>query len=1337
MKNMKNPYIIGLDIGTNSVGWAVLTNQYDLVKRKMKVAGNSDKKQIKKNFWGVRLFDDGQTAVDRRMNRTARRRIERRRNRISYLQEIFAVEMANIDANFFCRLNDSFYVDSEKRNSRHPFFATIEEEVAYHKNYRTIYHLREELVNSSEKADLRLVYLALAHIIKYRGNFLIEGALDTKNTSVDGVYEQFIQTYNQVFMSNIEEGTLAKVEENIEVANILARKFTRREKFERILQLYPGEKSTGMFAQFISLIVGSKGNFQKVFDLIEKTDIECAKDSYEEDLETLLAIIGDEYAELFVAAKNTYNAVVLSSIITVTDTETNAKLSASMIERFDAHEKDLVELKAFIKLNLPKQYEEIFSNAAIDGYAGYIDGKTKQVDFYKYLKTILENIEGADYFIAKIEEENFLRKQRTFDNGAIPHQLHLEELEAIIHQQAKYYPFLREDYEKIKSLVTFRIPYFVGPLAKGQSEFAWLTRKADGEIRPWNIEEKVDFGKSAVDFIEKMTNKDTYLPKENVLPKHSLCYQKYMVYNELTKIRYIDDQGKTNYFSGQEKQQIFNDLFKQKRKVKKKDLELFLRNINHVESPTIEGLEDSFNASYATYHDLMKVGIKQEILDNPLNTEMLEDIVKILTVFEDKRMIKEQLQQFSDVLDGTVLKKLERRHYTGWGRLSAKLLVGIRDKQSHLTILDYLMNDDGLNRNLMQLINDSNLSFKSIIEKEQVSTADKDLQSIVADLAGSPAIKKGILQSLKVVEELVSVMGYPPQTIVVEMARENQTTNKGKNNSKPRYKSLEKAIKEFGSQILKEHPTDNQELKNNRLYLYYLQNGKDMYTGQELDIHNLSNYDIDHIVPQSFITDNSIDNLVLTSSAGNREKGDNVPPLEIVQKRKIFWEKLYQGNLMSKRKFDYLTKAERGGLTEADKARFIHRQLVETRQITKNVANILHQRFNYKTDDNEDTMEPVRIVTLKSALVSQFRKQFQLYKVREVNDYHHAHDAYLNGVVANTLLKVYPQLEPEFVYGEYHQFDWFKANKATAKKQFYTNIMLFFAQKERIIDENGEILWDKKYLETIKKVLNYRQMNIVKKTEIQKGEFSNQNPKPRGDSSKLIPKKTNLNPIKYGGFEGSNMAYAIIIEHEKRKKKVTIEKKLIQINIMERKAFEKDEKVFLEGKGYHQPKVLTKLPKYALYECENGRRRMLGSANEVHKGNQMLLPNHLMTLLYHAEKREAIDGESLAYIEAHKAVFGELLAHISEFARKYTLANDKLDEINMLYERNKDGDVKSIAESFVSLKKFNAFGVHKDFNFFGTTIKRKRDRKLKELLNSTIIYQSITGLYESRKRLDS
>ncbi|MCY7168902.1 hypothetical protein MK528_11120, partial [Streptococcus gordonii] len=89
-----------------------------------------------------------------------------------------------------------------------------------------------------------------------------------------------------------------------------------------------------------------------------------------------------------------------------------------------------------------------------------------------------------------------------------------------------------------------------------------------------------------------------------------------------------------------------------------------------------------------------------------------------------------------------------------------------------------------------------------------------------------------------------------------------------------RYKRIEDALKNLApgldSNILKEHPTDNIQLQNDRLFLYYLQNGKDMYTGEALDINQLSSYDIDHIVPQAFIKDDSLDNRVLTSSKDNR-----------------------------------------------------------------------------------------------------------------------------------------------------------------------------------------------------------------------------------------------------------------------------------------------------------------------------------------------------------------------------------------------------------------------------------------------------------------------------------
>ena len=48
MENTK--YSIGLDIGTTSVGWAVIDDNYNLLKKK------------KKNMFGVYLFEEADTA---------------------------------------------------------------------------------------------------------------------------------------------------------------------------------------------------------------------------------------------------------------------------------------------------------------------------------------------------------------------------------------------------------------------------------------------------------------------------------------------------------------------------------------------------------------------------------------------------------------------------------------------------------------------------------------------------------------------------------------------------------------------------------------------------------------------------------------------------------------------------------------------------------------------------------------------------------------------------------------------------------------------------------------------------------------------------------------------------------------------------------------------------------------------------------------------------------------------------------------------------------------------------------------------------------------------------
>ena len=1362
------PYSIGLDIGTNSVGWAVIADDYKVPSKKMKVLGNTDKHFIKKNLIGALLFDEGTTAEDRRLKRTARRRYTRRKNRLRYLQEIFFEEMSKLDSGFFHRLDDSFLIPEDKRGSKYPIFATLAEEKEYHKQFPTIYHLRKQLADSKEKADLRLIYLTLAHMIKYRGHFLYEESFDIKNNDIQKIFNEFISIYDNTFEGSSLSG------QNTQIEAIFTDKISKSAKRERVLKLFPDEKSTGLFSEFLKLIVGNQADFKKHFELEEKAPLQFSKDTYDEDLENVLGQIGDDFADLFVAAKKLYDAILLSGILTVTDPSTKAPLSASMIERYENHQKDLAALKQFIKTNLPEKYVEVFSDQSKDGYAGYIDGKTTQEAFYKYIKNLLSKFEGTDYFLDKIEREDFLRKQRTFDNGSIPHQIHLQEMNAILRRQGEHYPFLKENKEKIEKILTFRIPYYVGPLARGNRDFAWLTRNSDQAIRPWNFEEIVDKASSAEDFINKMTNYDLYLPEEKVLPKHSLLYETFAVYNELTKVKFIAEGLRDYQFldSGQKKQ-IVNQLFKDKRKVTEKDIIHYLHTVDGYDGIELKGIEKQFNASLSTYHDLLKIIKDKEFMDDSKNEAILENIVHTLTIFEDREMIKQRLAQYDSLFDEKVIKALTRRHYTGWGKLSAKLINGICDKQTGNTLLDYLIDDGEINRNFMQLINDDGLSFKKIIQKSQVVGETDDVKQVVRELPGSPAIKKGILQSIKIVDELVKVMDHAPESIVIEMARENQTTARGKKNSQQRYKRIEDSLKNLASgldsNILKENPTDNIQLQNDRLFLYYLQNGRDMYTEKPLDINQLSSYDIDHIVPQAFIKDDSLDNRVLTSSKDNRGKSDNVPSLEVVQKRKIFWQQLLDSKLISERKFNNLTKAERGGLNELDKVGFIKRQLVETRQITKHVAQILDARFNKEVNEKDKKNRNVKIITLKSNLVSNFRKEFRLYKVREINDYHHAHDAYLNAVVAKAILKKYPKLEPEFVYGDYQKNDLKRyisrskdpkdIEKATEKYFFYSNLLNFFKEEVHYADgtivkrenieyskDTGEIAWNKeKDFATIKKVLSYPQVNIVKKTEEQTvgqngGLFDNNivSKEKVVDASKLIPIRSGLSPEKYGGYARPTIAYSVLVTYKQNNK---IKNTMVGIPVLTKLEFERDPNLYLRNLGINNVSHVIKLVKYTVLEFKHKYgtyRRFIVSNQELKRANQIFVTTKQMKLISQYTTLDKNEHDSL--LKNNQQLIQSIWNQFLEFMLATDLVNKKQYDELILTNNQTIEECRNIMNRVITTLSFTNINAGQKKIIFDDTlslpIKRWQftdsDKMVKKIIESTLIHQSITGLYETR-----
>lgn len=99
------------------------------------------------------------------------------------MQEIFAEEISRVDPGFFLRMKESKYYPEDKRDIEGncpelPYTLFVDKTFTdkdFHKKYPTIYHLRKMLMETEDTLDIRLVYLALHHMMKHRGHFLLSG----------------------------------------------------------------------------------------------------------------------------------------------------------------------------------------------------------------------------------------------------------------------------------------------------------------------------------------------------------------------------------------------------------------------------------------------------------------------------------------------------------------------------------------------------------------------------------------------------------------------------------------------------------------------------------------------------------------------------------------------------------------------------------------------------------------------------------------------------------------------------------------------------------------------------------------------------------------------------------------------------------------------------------------------------------------------------------------------------------------------------------------------------------------------------------------------------------
>ena len=268
---------------------------------------------------------------------------------------------------------------------------------------------------------------------------------------------------------------------------------------------------------------------------------------------------------------------------------------------------------------------------------------------------------------------------------------------------------------------------------------------------------------------------------------------------------------------------------------------------------------------------------------------------------------------------------------------------------------------------------------------------------------------------------------------------------------------------------------------------------------------------------------------------------------------------MHKRGFMNDEKYNRVTAST--PLTDEQLAGFIARQLVETAQGTKGIADLF-----------KAMMPEAEIVYVKARNVSDFRKQSFL-KSRLVNEHHHAKDAYLNIVVGNVYYTKFTRNPMNFIKNEVQRI----SNK------YNYNLSKMF---ENDVVRNGEIAWSVQKnhkpgtMQVVSEVMCKNTPLITRQAFEQKGELFNIQPvgKYSAKAGNYVPlkvKDTKLQNVeKYGGYTSLKPAYFIFIEHgpEKKRKRCF---EVVQSYYASQIKKESDLIEFLEKNGYKNPRVIA------------------------------------------------------------------------------------------------------------------------------------------------------------------
>lgn len=884
---------------------------------------------------------------------------------------------------------DDFNVLSKQETSQKGYLCyTVNTDTIQRPLEKTVYHLRKK--GLFEQISKRELLLCLYNMLHARGHFLME-TIDFANTntiSFDDFKEHFYSTIEDII--HISDNEKQNFENDI-LKSIFLGNIKRSNDIKKVcdnakLTLEDNEQIA--LIEVLKLISGYKVKAVNISENLEYT-----KESFN------VTDLKNDENEL---------PVFLQSAVDLYDLMNVARIMSS--------HNYLCEV-AVDKLD---HFDEVARDIHSDEYKNEV-------------KNIKDHSSNGKH----------LRVVRNLENG-YPNGLYVKEARAILRKQQEFYPEISDDFiEVCESIISARIPYYIGPL-NNDAKNAWVSKS--GKIKysyAYSMKQTdkpapVDEYDSIKKWKERMISHCTYLPEEYALPKGSFIAETFSILNELNILRAEDENGNTYYLTYEDKVKILDTLFMSGKEVKYSDV----RDLLHLKNfGTRKQSNDNrkFNNKYTLYPRICKLipSLKLDsVIDIFSENEKVKEIEEIILSINLYNEEKTKLDYFAKKYSEEVAKPLSKLTSNSFYSYSEEFVLHQPMNERGDSMMSLLFEDNNrfYTNEQMTLISkavdeDGNpLDFSANRYEKILEENDGKLNVDLLLKDGSPLIPisrpviRGLNEAMKMYTELVKVYGVPKR-VVIETARDLKDHSIIGTQSEKHFDQTKKLydylVEQFGgeknfakkSNVEEWEQIESYVNKNKvKIELYLRQNGVDLLTGEKININELEKYEVDHILPRGF-GDDSLDDKMLISKLANAKKANRLP-LQFIESgeqignhvvtssefiRRV--ENLYDMKLISQKKRDRL-------LLENDKdlEAFINQNLVDTRYIIREFMSILNA---YNKHHHYDT----HVVSLRAAYTSLYRKTFNFDKERGYGQQHHAHDAALIVVADKTLSTYYPHYD--------------------------------------------------------------------------------------------------------------------------------------------------------------------------------------------------------------------------------------------------------------------------------------------------------------------------------------